>query len=217
MDKIVLFYQKTINSYDDPNKWVTNLIEPMKIPPGEIAFDIDGVFADTFRVFVDMARRQYGYQFHYEDITEYDFKNVIEMDEQVSDEIIQCLIKYPIENNIRPIGSSVEVLTKLASIGPLLFVTARPEKTPILRWIRRHLPDVEKDLIRLEATNTHEAKLSILLKNGIRYFVDDRLETGYLLEKAAIVTIIFEQPWNRKPHAFPIVRSWDEISDLIAW
>ena len=52
----------------------------MKIAPNEIAFDIDGVFADTFRVFVNMARKNFGYQFHYEDITEYEFMKVIDID-----------------------------------------------------------------------------------------------------------------------------------------
>lgn len=189
----------------------------MKISPRDIAFDVDGVFADTFRIFVEVARNRYGYQVDYEGITEYDFANVINIDERISDEIIRSLILNPLENGIKPIGGAVEVLTRLAVTGPLLFVTARPEKMPILKWVHRYLPEVDAELIRIEATNTHHAKLSVLIEHGIRYFVDDRLETGYLLEKVFITPIIFEQPWNRKPHAFKVVRSWQEISELIEW
>ncbi len=192
-------------------------IEPIKIPPNEIAFDIDGVFANTFNVFVDKARREYGYQFLYEDITEYEFWKVINIDEQVSEAIIQSLIDFPIKNGIRPIEGAVEILTKLSLAGPLLFVTARPDKAPIMEWIQHQLPMVGRDLIQIEATNTHGEKLPILKKNRVRYFVEDRLETCYLLEKASIVPIVFDQPWNRKPHHFPAVTGWDEISSMIEW
>ena len=38
-----------------------------KIAPDELAFDIDGVFADTFRVFVETAKG-YGVEMEYEDL-----------------------------------------------------------------------------------------------------------------------------------------------------
>jgi uncharacterized HAD superfamily protein len=54
---------------------VGDLHQEMKnrIPPKELAFDIDGVFADTFRIFVETAQKDYGVRIEYEDITEYDF------------------------------------------------------------------------------------------------------------------------------------------------
>jgi 5'(3')-deoxyribonucleotidase len=192
-------------------------IEPINIPPDEIAFDIDGVFANTFKLFVEKARREHGYRFHYEDITEYDFWTVIDMDVQVGETIIQSLIDYPVKSGIRPIEGAAEILTKLSLAGPLLFVTARPDKAPIMEWIQHQLPMVERDLIQIEATNTHRDKLPVLKKNRVRYFVEDRLETCYLLERASIVPIVFDQPWNRKPHHFPAVKGWDEISSMIDW
>jgi len=192
-------------------------MDSMKISPQEIAFDIDGVFADTFRVFVDRARDEYGYQFHYEDITEYDFRNVVDIDEEISEEIIRSLMNHPIENHIKPIEGAVALLTKLSSASPIFFVTARPDKIPIMNWVRNQLSKVDEDLIRLESTNTHSEKIPILLKSGVRYFVEDRLDTCYLLEEVSIVPIVFEQPWNRRPHHFPVVKNWDEISAMIRW
>lgn len=72
------------------------------IKPYEIAFDIDGVVADTFRSFVDTARSQYGYTFGYEDITEYDFRKAIEIEESVSEAIIQNALDNPINRKPHP-------------------------------------------------------------------------------------------------------------------
>lgn len=191
--------------------------EPVKISPDEIAFDVDGVFADTFSIFVEIATNRYGYRFSYEDITEYEFMNVIDIDARASEEIIQALLDSPIENGIRPLAGATEVLTRLSTCGPLLFVTARPEKKGIDEWIYSQLPGVHRDLLRVEATNSHMNKLPILQAFGIKYFVEDRLDTCYLLERGAIMPIVFEQPWNRKPHPFPVVKSWDELSALIKW
>ena len=189
----------------------------MSITPCEIAFDIDGVVADTFRVFVEKARRDYGYRFTYEDIVEYEFLKVLDMTKDDSDAIIQKLLEKPIESGIQPIRGAVEVLTRLSNITPLFFVTARPEKDPILAWIYHQLPHVDRDLIYLKATQTSREKLPILAELGIKYFVEDRLDTCYLLHEIAVSPIVFEQPWNNRRHPFPVARDWKDISDMIKW
>lgn len=189
----------------------------MSIPPFEIAFDIDGVVADTFRVFVEKAREDYGYRFTYEDIVEYEFLEVLDITKDDSDVIIQELLEKPIESGIQPIRGAVEVLTRLSEIAPLFFVTARPEKDPIIEWVYHQLPHVNRDLIQLEATQTSREKLPILEERGVRYFVEDRLDTCYLLEEISITPVVFEQPWNKRKHPFPIVKDWEDISDMIIW
>jgi 5'(3')-deoxyribonucleotidase len=198
---------------------VKNRIEEKsgRILPSELAFDVDGVFADTFRIFVETARKQYGIKVEYEDITEYNFREAIDIDEKTGDEIIQRILDNPLEMGIQPVFGSVDVLTRLSHISPLLFVTARPERDSIREWIHQYLRVADKSAIHIEATSTHKEKLPVLLKYGIRYFVEDRLETCYLLEKTSVTPIVFEQPWNRKPHPFQTVKSWHEIEALIQW
>jgi uncharacterized HAD superfamily protein len=188
-----------------------------KIPPRELAFDIDGVFADTFRVFVETAQKDYGVRIEYEDITEYDFLSVIDMEEDIASEIIGRILSDPIRMGIEPIMGSVEVLTKLAATSPILFVTARPEKEAISAWVNQKLHGADSGLIRVEATTTHLQKLPVLLNHGIRYFVEDRLDTCYVIEEASLVPIVFEQPWNRKAHPFCRVKDWWELASLIDW
>ena len=188
-----------------------------KIPPRELAFDIDGVLADTFRVFVETARKQYRVPVTYEDITEYDFRKVIDIDREIAGNIIQRILDHPIEMGIMPIEGAVKVLTLLAQEGPILLVTARPGKSAIYEWVTQHFQGVDSRLIRVKATGTHEEKIPILREQGIKYFVEDRLDTCYLLANAEVTPIVFEQPWNRKQHPFIRVRSWMEIAQMIAW
>jgi len=187
------------------------------ISPRELAFDIDGVVADTFRVFVETARKRYHVQVAYEDITEYDFRKVIDIDDKIAIEIIHRILDDPIGMRIKPIEGAVKVLRLLAEEGPILLVTARPGRPAIYEWVLQQLQGVDRNLIHLEATGTHEEKIPILLEHGIRYFVEDRLDTCFLLAAAQVTPIVFEQPWNQKPHPFIRVRSWTEIGQMVAW
>jgi uncharacterized protein len=207
----VLFGREPLPAKKREEESVKNIL------PRELAFDIDGVLADTFRVFVETARQQYHVQVAYEDITEYDFRKVIDIDKEIARDIIQRILDDPIQMGIRPIKGAVEVLSLLTGEGPIFLVTARPGRSAIYEWVLQQLQGVDRNLIRLEATGTHEEKIPILLEHGIRYFVEDRLDTCYLLATAQVTPIVFEQPWNQKPHPFIRVRSWSEIGKMIAW
>ena len=86
-----------------------------------------------------------------------------------------------------------------------------------MEWVRQALQIENGDHLRLEATGTHEDKLPVLLRHNIRYFVEDRLETCYLIQQSPVTPIVFDQPWNRKDHPFLSVGSWDEIHDMVEW
>jgi uncharacterized HAD superfamily protein len=188
-----------------------------KIRPAELAFDIDGVIADTFRAFVKTARESYGVEIEYEAITDYDFRKVINIDDETSDAIIEQILEDPVGIGIAPVQGAVEVLRRLSCFGPLCFVTARTNRDAIMEWVRQTLAFENGHRIRLEATGTHEDKLPVLLKHGIRYFVEDRLETCYLMQQSPVTPIVFDQPWNRQAHPFLSVDSWDDIRDMVQW
>jgi uncharacterized protein len=189
----------------------------LRIDPRDIAFDVDGVFADTFRTFVDTARREFGCGFTYEDITEYDFQSVVRIDHEVSEEIIRRILEDPIGCGIEPVPGAADVLSRLSLTAPLVFVTARPESPAIRRWIRLQLPGVPDRGIHVVATGTGENKTRVLKDLGITYFVEDCLETGFLLHPHRVTPIIYDQPWNRKPHPFVVARDWGQIEAMIAW
>lgn len=188
-----------------------------KIAPTEVAFDIDGVIADSFGAFIQTARKYYGSRLTYNDVTDYDFRNVIDFDEATAHEIVDMILENPLGLGIRPMKGAVKVLTRLASRAPVLLVTARTDGDAIAEWIHEEVGLKGSDAMRLEATGNHQDKVPVLLEKGMKYFVEDRLDTCFLLQERSITPIVFDQPWNQSVHPFHRVRSWEEIDELIDW
>ena len=71
------------------------------------------------------------------------------------------------------------------------------------------------EAIRVLATGDPDTKIHYLKDHGIRYFVEDRLETCLQLAGHGITPIVFAQPWNRQVHPFPEVQGWTELAGLL--
>jgi 5'(3')-deoxyribonucleotidase len=190
----------------------------MNIAPHEIAFDFDGVVADTFKAFVAIAKKDYDIDIKYEAITNYEILKVININREISDKIIETITLYPHELDLQPNKGVSDVLSRMTSINhsPILVVTARPLHEPVALWFEKHLPDIAPHVV-IKATSENTKKLGVLKEHDIKYFVDDRLDTCEMLGNEGITPIVYEQPWNRQPHNFQIVRDWEDISKLIRW
>jgi uncharacterized HAD superfamily protein len=186
------------------------------VTPGNIAFDIDGVFANTMALFLEIGRKDYGINhIRYQDITEYFLEECLDIDPEIIRVIINRILEGDFEPELKPIDGAVEVLSEIAKGHPLLFVTARPELSTIKEWVHSVLPLRASD-IEVIATGTLEAKGDVLNARGIRYFVEDCLEVCYMLREHAITPILFSQPWNRSSHhPFREVSSWAEIRAFV--
>ena len=187
-----------------------------KIDSRYLAFDIDGVVADIMSTFISVANERYNiHHLRYDDIVEFDLVRCLQMDEAVVWEILDLLLNQPGELNIVPLPDAVPVLTRLAQKQPLLFVTARDKAEPIFTWLTDNLPQVPPEDIKIIATGDPEAKLEYLQDHNIAYFMEDRLETCFHLARHGIQPLLFDQPWNRRPHSFPVIYSWQDLAKLI--
>ena len=187
-----------------------------RIDPRRLAFDIDGVVADIMTTFIQLARERYGlHHLDYNDIVDFDLARCLKMDEAIIGEILELLLYQPETLAIAPLPEAVPTLTRLAQEQPLLFVTARDRAEPIAAWLAQQLPTVPPQDLKIIATGDPDAKLLYLQEHNIRYFVEDRLETCFHLARSGIQPLVFDQPWNRRPHAFPIVYSWRDLASLI--
>ncbi|HHP7233998.1 MAG TPA: haloacid dehalogenase [Desulfobacterales bacterium] len=189
---------------------------PGRIDPRSVAFDIDGVIADTMALFIDIAREDYGINgISVEQITEYSLERCLQIEPDVITQILMRIMRGDFRQPLKPMDGAAEVLASLADYRrPLLFVTARPTSETILAWIEELLA-VAPDQVQVIATGTFEDKTDVLLGNGIRHFVEDRLETCYQVKAAGIEPVVYRQPWNRQHHPFAEVSNWLELKNLI--
>ncbi|MGD9055501.1 MAG: haloacid dehalogenase [Desulfobacterales bacterium] len=189
----------------------------MMINPASVAFDIDGVVADTMTLFLEIARQEYNLNsITYADITCYNLADCLDIDPKIIDAVVTRILDGNYSAPLNPIAGAPDVLFQLGShFGLITFVTARPYSGPLDDWIHQTLR-LDPASIEIIATGSHETKARILQQRQIQYFIDDRLETCFLLQEAGIQPILFKQPWNREPHAFFEVGSWHEIKKLLA-
>jgi uncharacterized protein len=188
------------------------------IDPLKLAFDIDGVVADTMAVFVRLARERYGLSHISKDVMRcYDLRECLDVDRDILNDLICLTLDDEHTLQVPPMQGAPEVLTNLAQYGPLRFVTARIWPESITAWLHQTLPAVQPDRIRVIATGAPEAKRDILHDLGIRFFVEDRLETCRHLAQDGIQPFLFDQPWNRLPQgdAFPRIESWNQLGEWI--
>ena len=85
--------------------------EGVRIDPWSIAFDIDGVVADTMALFVDIARQEYNIQgLYYEDITNYSLESCVDIPSDILDAIVQKLLDGGHKNPLMPIKGAGNIL-----------------------------------------------------------------------------------------------------------
>lgn len=187
-----------------------------KINPASVAFDIDGVFADTMALFLDIARQEYDIDWiRYQDITCYTLAECLDLDAGIINAILTRIMNGDHAVPLKPIAGAPEVLTRLGrQHSPVLFVTARTFSGPIYEWVKHVLP-LDPASIEVVATGSFDAKVDVLIERDVSCFVEDRLETCFPLHAAGVVPVLYRQPWNRELHPFREVGNWKELESLI--
>jgi 5'(3')-deoxyribonucleotidase len=186
------------------------------IDPTSVAFDIDGVIADTMSLFLEIARDEFNINgIRYEDLTCYNLVDCVAIDPDLIDAVVERILNGNYTQPLRPIDGASKVISRIAQHhSPVLFVTARPHLGPIRDWICDLLP-LDPQSIVVVTTGSFEFKAEVLLAQNISVFVEDRLETCYHLQDVGVLPILFKQPWNREPHPFVEVGTWEELEALI--
>ena len=186
-----------------------------KINPSLIGFDIDGVVADTGGAFIRIAREEYGINsITLEDITSFEVIDCLNVEYGIIDEIFGRLLDDPLNAGLQPMEDAILVLNIFSAAAPLTFVTARPYAEPIARWLEYFLQPAAFENTRLVAMGEHDNKTSYIKDLGLKYFVDDRLQTCQMLAREGVTPLVYDQPWNRNRHNLQTVNDWQDIRAL---
>ena len=186
-----------------------------KINPAHIGFDIDGVVADTGGAFIRIANEEYGLDtLSLEDIVNFDVAECLKLERGIVDEIFIRLHDEPLSSGIKPMDGAISVLHRFAEKTPLTFVTARPHKEPIQLWLKHFLSEKAYEEMRLVAMGEHDNKAPYIKDLGLRYFIDDRLQTCRQLSAEGITPLVYNQPWNMNGHDLRTVSDWQAINSL---
>lgn len=191
---------------------------PCLIDPCMLAFDIDGVVANTMALFVRLAHERYGLtHISKQDMLSYNLSECLDMEKHILEDLIRLILDEEHTLQIPPVPGAPEVLTELAETTPLRFVTARIESESITKWLFTILPGVPDERITVIASGSPDAKIDILTGLQVRYFVEDRIETCRHLKEAGIEPLLFDQPWNRneQAHNFARVRNWTQLKEWV--
>jgi hypothetical protein len=186
------------------------------INPASLAFDIDGVVADTMSLFLEILRDVHNINsVRYEDISCYNVVECTGLDQEIVDSAVEMLLNGNYSAILAPMQDAADVLTRIERRhSPLLFVTARPYLGPIQDWLLELL-SLAPQSIDVITTGSHENKVDVLLERNIACFVEDRIDTCDLIHGAGILPILYKQPWNRVSHPYREISSWKEFEALI--
>ncbi len=206
---------KKIKKRNNPAK-LHQKVAMIKIKPQDIAFDIDGVVADTMSSFIQIAKDHFGINsIRKEDITSYWLEECLDIPETVIKEIINKILEDPFGTKLKPIEGAVDTIKAICQNCPVYFVTARPVKEPITEWLYTILEDVPQERIRVVATGQHAMKPRVLKEIGKTYFLEDHLETCQAIHLAGLRPIVFDQPWNRDDTPFLRIHNWNQLKRLL--
>ena len=181
------------------------------------AFDVDGVVIDVVTPFLRLLEERHGYCFTPEDVTGFDLEKVLGVPRNVVVETVNELLVNPLRIQAKPYPGAGEMLCRLGSEEPLLFVTAREDGDPVRAWFEASLPELPVDRYEIVAVGDHTRKADYLMERERLYFFDDYLETCLLLDQAGLNPYVFDQPWNRREASIPRVRGWGELGGLFGF
>lgn len=192
------------------------MIPETSIATDEIGFDFDGVVADIGEAFIRLACDEHNYcSFTLDDIVSFQVEQCIPIPQTVIEKIFMDILADSLATGLKPLADVVDVLTDMTRTGQVTIITARLLENPVHDWLDTFFPTEVQNKITLVAMGDHDDKVRYVHDHGLKYFVDDRLETCLQMAAANITPLVFSQPWNKRSDTLQTVSSWRQIHSLI--
>ena len=176
-----------------------------------IALDLDGVLADTMRLWIKLWRRRTGQMIEFEDLDEWDFWRRLGISEGKFMDVMNDA--WRLWRIMPPTESSLsDKVRKIKRFGRVDIVTARPRVTEryVLNWLRLHeIPYDEYVWIR-SCREKPRLNYDVYIDDS-PLIVDGCMRRGRLL-------ILYDRPWNRRVQENIHVRrikSLSQVSEIL--
>lgn len=159
-----------------------------------IAFDIDGVVADSFSVFRSHIWRDFGYWIGIPGSYRIEVPGV---PYSFLQDYYRAMLTHH-QDAVRPYPEANEVLSAIVEWTgqPVHFVTARHPDTleATEDWIRKNLPDIRAYRLIFRPS---AGKTEWLIQNRVQFFVEDRLWTAKAVaETGRVKVFLVSRAWN---------------------
>ena len=181
----------------------------------KIAFDFDGVIADTNKEKIKWLRNK-GFSIKCADKTSFYSELSYILTNTEIDELYNNMSKIIFQPETlyrtKPVLGAIEKIKKLSQNFNIYIVTARTENLikPVYEWIKKY--DLSENIHEI-ISSSYESKQDICLKNNIGFLCDD--DVRHLIDKKIRVRILFNTGERRVKDGIIVVESWDEIERIL--
>ncbi len=171
-----------------------------------IAFDLDGVIADSLQAYLDYFDEKFGIRLSKSKITKWRLDDISGLNMQKVLGTFEVVFGDP--NRVAPVSGSIECLSKYYKmVGEIPIITHRFGKNGVpgaRRWLNKHLKGKYKLIV-----SDPDKKIEIMKKKKYFGLVEDNPITALKAAEAGFLSIIFHTPYNRSVKHPNIIRVYD--------
>lgn len=186
-----------------------------KLKDKKIAFDFDGVIANTNKEKIEWLRSK-GYSIKCADKTSFYSElsqNLANSQiEKLYNNMSKIIFQPETLDKTKPILGAIKTIKRLSHKFNIYIITARTEELikPIYDWLKKYnLSENIQDII----SSSYESKQDICLKNNICFLCDD--DVRHLVNKKVKRRVLFNTDKRKLKDDIIVAESWDEIERIL--
>ena len=186
-----------------------------KLKDKKIAFDFDGVIADTNKEKINWLRKK-GYNIKCADKTSFysELSHTLTNTEinELYNNMSRIIFQPDTLYRTKPVLGAIEGIKKLSKTFKIYIITARTDKLikPVYEWLKKY--DINESVQEI-ISSSYELKQDICLKNNICFLCDD--DVRHLIDKKIRVRVLFSTDKRKIKDDIIVIESWDEIQRIL--